>query len=400
MIVKIRAHQIRLETQKRAVARWKVPEAIKAEILQFVSELGIGKVNKGRRISEGRQVKYLNVLRIPLEYFNQNTELISAQDIEDFERALSSNQIRSKLLKRDYAHATKVDIRKLLKVYLRWRLGEAEAVRLAGWLDTRGRQKTPEFMKEQEVDALFRKCRTAEQRFLIAVLFDSGARAEEFLNIRLEDVHLPEGKDSFVKIALREEYSKTKGRTISLYWKHSLDAVQQYLNERITQGLKSDDPVFSGSYDAMRHFLRRLGEMVLKKPVHPHLFRHSSATYYATRLNRQELCYRYGWRFSSNMPDVYISRAGMENKELDEKFTATELSAVKDDLVRVEQAAKIKDDRIAVLEKSLADLKSEFAQISEVLKLNPSIGDVEAALLRKKAIAEKEHQQSSTISTP
>ena len=99
------------------------------------------------------------------------------------------------------------------------------------------------------------------------------------------------------------------------------------------------------------------------------------------------------------MPDVYISRAGMENKELDQKFTATELSVVKDELAQVEQAARIKDDRIVVLEKSLANLQSEFAQISEVLKLNPSIADVEAALLRKKTVVEKNANQSSTIST-
>jgi hypothetical protein len=49
-----------------------------------------------------------------------------------------------------------------------------------------------------------------------------------------------------------------------------------------------------------------LGHRVIGRPLRYHLFRHSSATYSATRLNRQELCYRYGWRFRSNMPDIYI----------------------------------------------------------------------------------------------
>ncbi len=56
----------------------------------------------------------------------------------------------------------------------------------------------------------------------MALLFDSGARAEEFLNIRYEDIEIPE-KDNFVRLTLKEEYSKTKGRVISLYWKHSLE---------------------------------------------------------------------------------------------------------------------------------------------------------------------------------
>lgn len=53
-------------------------------------------------------------------------------------------------------------------------------------------------------------------------------------------------------------------------------------------------------------------------------------------MNRQELCYRYGWAFSSRMPDVYISRAGMENKDLDEKFRATELEEVRSQLSKEE----------------------------------------------------------------
>jgi hypothetical protein len=147
--------------------------------------------------------------------------------------------------------------------------------------------------------------------------------------------------------------------------------------------LAAKDPIFHNTYDAMRMFLARLGRKVLKRRVHPHLFRHSSATHYATKLNRQELCYRYGWRFSSNMPDVYISRAGMENRELDIKFTKTELGDVKDDLIKLQQETKIKDDRIAKLESSLTEVQENFRFVAEILKKNPSIADVEAALRRK-----------------
>ena len=80
----------------------------------------------------------------------------------------------------------------------------------------------------------------------------------------------------------------------------------------------------------------RLGKKVLKKSIHFHLFRHSSATYYANKMNRQELCIRYGWAFSSDMPDVYISRSGMENKQLDEKMTNTEISELQTRLAKME----------------------------------------------------------------
>jgi integrase len=165
---------------------------------------------------------------------------------------------------------------------------------LAGWLDTRDRKKTPEFLTEQEVEQLSRKCRTAEQQYLVAVLFDSGARAEEFINTRFEDIQLPEGKENFVKLTLRKEFSKIKGRTISLYWRRNVESVSEYLKERNAAHPRPNptDPVFKSTYDAMRMYLGRLGRGVLKRRIYPHLFRHSSATYYATKLNRQELCYR------------------------------------------------------------------------------------------------------------
>ena len=80
-------------------------------------------------------------------------------------------------------------MRILLRIFLRWRLGAAKAEELAGWLDVRSRLRTPNFLTEAEVETLYRACRDARQRFLIAVLFDTGGRAEEFHNIRFEDVH-------------------------------------------------------------------------------------------------------------------------------------------------------------------------------------------------------------------
>jgi hypothetical protein len=162
-----------------------------------------------------------------------------------------------------------------------------------------------------------------------------------------------------------------------------LEAVKDYLAERIAEGVKPADPIFHGNYSATRKFLRRLGTSALKRPVHYHLFRHSSTTFYATKLNRQELCYRYGWRFSSNMPDVYISRAGMESKQLDEKFTQTELSTVKSDLIHLEQTGKIKDERIRQLEESMRHLQQNLDAISKVLSLNPEMDEVKAVLERK-----------------
>jgi hypothetical protein len=95
------------------------------------------------------------------------------------------------------------------------------------------------------------------------------------------------------------------------------------------------------------------------------------------------LCCRYGWKFSSHMPDVYISRSGMETKALDEKFTQTELGTVKDDLVKMEEAVRIKDDRIRQLQESVQILQHNLQVVSQVLSLDFSSVDAADALQKK-----------------
>jgi integrase len=320
----------------------KIPEKEKEYVMKFIDGLQLGKINKGKKIETGRLSKYICDLKVLLEYFKKLSSKLTIKDIEEFEKDLSSDKIKTKFNK-PYAHASKVDLKVCLRMYLRWRLKD-KAIKLTDWFDVRSKNKTPDYLTEQEIIKLYKSCNSNEERFLLAVLFDAGCRAEEFHNIRKEDIQLPEGNDNFVKLTLKEEYSKTAGRVISLFWKYSLEAVRDYLNDR--KEIKSDDKLFLTSYTASRQTLRRFGEKVLKKNITYHLFRHSSATYYATKINRQQLCYRYGWKFSSPMPDVYISRAGMENKELDEKFTSTELEEIKTILEKERQSNKINQEKL------------------------------------------------------
>jgi integrase len=328
--IKIDIHKNKLDIKINALPKWKVPDTTKKEIFEYVEKGKIGQVVEGKRLTERTLSKHLSLLKHLLEIINKPTNKLTKEDIETIDKELTKENL-----------ASVANYRLVLKGFLRWRLGEERANKLSGWLDVKTKKKTPDYLSEQEILKLYKNCKNPSERFLIAVLFDTGARAEEFLNIRYEDIQIPDKNDTYVKIALKEEYSKTKGRTISLYWKHSLEAIKDFIKERQEEGIKSSDAVFNKTYDSVRMFLFRLGRRVLNKEVYPHLFRHSSATFYATKLNRQELCYRYGWAFSSDMPDVYISRAGMESKQLDEKFKSTEL----EDLQRQFEKEKFETER-------------------------------------------------------
>lgn len=359
MNVKIDIHKDKFNLKLKNVSDWKVPASTKKEIIDFIEKAKIGQVNQGKKLSDRTLSKYLTLLKCSLEILNKETSKLTKKDIEHFDQVISKKGLKSV-----------VDYRINLKLFLNWKLGVEKTQTLAGWFDTRQKIKTPDYLSEKEIEKIYKNCKNASERFLVAVLFDSGARAEEFLNIRYEDIQLPEGNDQFVKITLKEEYSKTKGRTISLYWRHSLNAVKDYLDERIDEGIRSNEAVYNKNYDAVRMFINRLGKKILKKRVTPHLFRHSSATYYASKLNRQELCYRYGWAFSSDMPDVYISRSGMENKQLDEKFKATELEEMKNKFDQEKQDNSIELKRIRM---ELENRKKYDAIIENLIKSNPKL---------------------------
>src|SRR5438046_18149 len=136
METKIDIHDRSLQKRIRSLKEWDISLDEKKRLLRFLDELQLGKVNKGVRVSESRACKYLDVLRTPLEFFKKPTIRLTAKDVERFERSLSTGEIVSSR-GGPYQHSSKVDIRRALKVYLRWRLGDSKARELAGWLDTR-----------------------------------------------------------------------------------------------------------------------------------------------------------------------------------------------------------------------------------------------------------------------
>lgn len=82
------------------------------------------------------------------------------------------------------------------------------------------------------------------------------------------------------------------------------------------------------------------------------------------------------------MPDVYISRAGLDSEAANEKFTQTELIAVTSELANVKQTAKIKDERLTVLEDRLRHMDKQLALLAQALALNPSGEETRSALKR------------------
>jgi len=356
------------------VDKWKIPQKEKKYVKDFFRDYELGKITN--RVAErGSLEPYTYYLKRGLEFLNKPSEELTEKDIDDLSMALLKDKLKSerkapngKVIGTPLSEGIKVQIRRILSQYIGWRLGDdLKALKFVKNLKVRTRQKqrTPNFLSEEEIDKLYFNCKNAEERFLIAVLFSSGARRGEFYNIRRSDIELPKGEESFVKVTLREEFSKTKGRTVSLYYKNALEAVQEYLKEKTKEGIKPEDPVFTKGFSTIRKKLARLGEQVLQKRLHFHLFRGSSATWLSSRLNRQQLCYFYGWNFSSPMPDVYISRKGIILKDVDDKILNTDLSEMKADLSKEKYERQMADEKLNLVVGELENLRKELLLIKQ-----------------------------------
>lgn len=295
----------------------------KNRIEQFVSDCIIGK-NSKKKVGKSRLRRYLQNMTLLAGYFQKPFLEITDKDIERFYRELQMDKIR-KNDDKPYSPSTKNEFVKTLKKFGRWlyydRLDKYQ--KIYGWLkDFDERTEIPALTKE-EIEKLAQTS-TPRDAALLMFMFDSGARAEELLNIKKEDLKEEQiGKDIFYKVRIK--VSKTKPRTITI------PLATPYLKRWLTTSpMKEDEFLFSLDYDYLRKILYRKGKTIGKR-IYPHLFRHSSATYYCNKLNQYQLCYRYGWTMSSDQPQRYIDREGIEEEKTAKLITSDEISKFKEE---------------------------------------------------------------------
>jgi len=256
-----------------------------------------------------------------------------------------------------YSLRHKIEIINTLKRFVKWRYPDKPELLVSLNIRIQQKQKDDDYLTLQEIDTLYKDCKSNKERYILAGLFSTGCRAEEFLNLRICDYDLPKG-DEFIKATIRGETSKTKGRTISLYYPKVFEAVQDYISELKKNGSNPTDLVLEGySYEALRYFIGYLGEKSLKKNIHVHLFRGSCATWLASKLNRQQLCVYFGWAFSSNMPDKYISRAGVNMKEVDDKVRTDNFQDIQVQLEKEKFEKREMKEQIEELKKQLGEVQ-------------------------------------------
>lgn len=324
---KIDIHPLNLDKARQSFKRVAPAEEYES-VISWIRELTIEKA-----LSERRQLRLLGDMGLFFRIFRTPLNKITKEQLLEFKGNLLNNKIQ-KLNEEGYSDAVKEGLTETVSRYLEWKYFKKTITFTLGtkpfrrWFIIRSKNnKTPEILSESEIKKLYMEAKPLWQKYVIANLFGSGCRAEEFLNLRFEDYEAPTKNFPYYQIDVKEEYSKTLGRKVGLYFELCTEATARYLES--IEKKDSKDRVLEMDYDAVRMFLTRLGEKVLNKRIHFHMFRKSSATYYASKLNRQQLCKRFGWKFSSDVVDIYINRAGVDEFEVKDVMLGDDISVLR-----------------------------------------------------------------------
>lgn len=170
-------------------------------------------------------------------------------------------------------------------------------------------------LTRDDVLKLVEACKNIRDKALVYLLYDSGARANELLNLTVGDVKIEE-KCAFVTLK-----GSTGARQIPFI--ESLPHVTSWLNNhhfRHEPGapLWLTDPFSKRgmSYPMLSKLLKTLKKRVeLKKPLSPHKMRHARLTHLAERnWGDQRLKVFAGWTPGSRMAERYIHLCGRDLK--------------------------------------------------------------------------------------
>jgi len=310
----------------------------KKVMLSFLKACELGKISR-KPCGPARLMKYIYLLtRVNQMFENKAFKKLTSKDIEKV-----ITNLRKGEYKRQLVHLVKIgkNKKKLVKIETDKPL-DIETVsdfemtikrlvayifekgdkyqKLAGWIKPKHTIKEIPALSREEVEKLAESF-NLKYKTVVMVLFDAGARVSELLNIRIGDLTRKEGH-----YIIRIKHSKTKPRTISV------PMCTEVLDAWLSTHPDKDNPqaqLFPIAYDALRIRIKEQSQKIIKKNVNIHLFRHSSATYYCHRLNQYQLCYRYGWSMTSDQPQRYIDREGINEQETAEIIKSDDLTTLK-----------------------------------------------------------------------
>lgn len=263
-----------------------------------------------RDYSKARIYKLLTCLKIIAEHIDYNFEGATEEDIKSTIAWVN---------RRDLSDATKTDYRIILKMFYKW-LNGGEYPDKVKWISTtvkRSNDTLPQdVLTEEDVEKLIQAATNTRDKALVSLLWETGARIGELIDL---GVGAFEDHKHGKKVVIQ---GKTGSRRIPLI--SSVPHIQAWLNNH-PRADEDDAPLWVNLPSANRNpgkkmeyrtITKRLNltaeRAEIDKPVNPHHFRHSRATYLASRFTESQLCEWFGWVQGSDRPRDYVHMSGRD----------------------------------------------------------------------------------------
>ncbi len=279
-----------------------VSEPNRAYLLKYEDFLSLnGRKDRTRykRLFELRTVCGLGVCK--------DFKALTKEDVEEIVRRvnrLKAMTAEGKSLDRDLNSYSKARIKLTFKQFVRWLL-DSKADALVGWvkldMNATNAKLPTEMLDETDIERLLTACRNVRDRALICLLWDTGARIGEVLNLRMKDLTLSSKGPSRIILT-----GKTGTRITPL--SVSVPALTRYVNEW-RRGAASEAPLFvtirhneptqqAMDYPNVKTLLvdlkRRSG---LEKRLHAHVLRYSRCTYLISHgMSTSAMVKFFGWK--------------------------------------------------------------------------------------------------------
>ncbi len=282
-------------------------------------------VNEGLALS--RTALVIGVLGRLLEMLGKDFETATKEDIMGSD---NSKGLVTQINEMQIKAVTKSDYLKKLKMLDKFLSPEGEASERTKKIKTgvgKKHFKLPsQLITPEEAIKLVNSCDSTRDRALIHVLWESGGRVGEIINLKMNSVEFNKGE------AHLRMFGKTGERQILLL--ESVRDLQEYMRTRINT--KPEDALFvlegnKGKGDPLNHtcingILERVKERAkLSKHVNAYLFRHSRASHLASEgLNEAQLCMIFGWAIGSKQPATYIHLSGKQTESAYKKLYGIE----------------------------------------------------------------------------
>jgi len=280
-------------------------------ILKYIRDSKLGKtirIGQKRKIGDARNLQVASFLtRMAKDWFKKDLDKVDMNDMESFIMKLEGGEIASKF-GTPMKSESQSNIKKFFRKFYKHIHGNGKVYPdMVDWFDTSKEASSVDAVNDLKVgvERIVELIPDIMKKALVLVTFDSGFRAGEILNVRLKD--LEKRDDGVYFITCR--YSKTRPRTVGLPL--SSELLERFVS-KFHKNNTPDTLLFDIDRSTFYDCVRLYGNKALDQKVTIHMLRHTSATYYASRLDRVTLCKRFGWSYSSKSPDRYIDFAKVD----------------------------------------------------------------------------------------